>query len=274
MEKVKSIFHGPSLQKRRSEPRDRHRQTLQERSLPERSRVVGFRLIEVSHQHRLDLLRERLVEEQRVHFELKSKRPVVEIGATDRGYVVVHEEDLLVHEAWNVPIEANPHAVELLREPQRRKICDEVIGFIGNDDTNVHAPHRSEAKRRHHRLIRHKVRRRDPDSLFRGVDGVEEKERGRLEFIGGAHAEYQGRHVVCGIALVILLIVATVGGLFWAESQVHSTVDIVKHVGLDETMSSPITINGQVTLAQVAEATGIPIDSLIDQLTTTCQRRH
>ena len=41
---------------------------------------------------------------------------------------------------------------------------------------------------------------------------------------------------------------------------------MVNDAGTQDTISSPISINGQVTLAQVAEAASMPVEKLVAQL--------
>lgn len=82
----------------------------------------------------------------------------------------------------------------------------------------------------------------------------------------GIKSYSRSRHALYGVFLLVLLIITTVGGMFWAKSHVYSGTDSFGHAKPDDKISSIIHINGQNTLAQAAEIAGVPIDTLIRQL--------
>jgi hypothetical protein len=84
----------------------------------------------------------------------------------------------------------------------------------------------------------------------------------------GGSSPQRSRRIVCGVALLLLLTAMSVGGLFWADSQVRDNPALQERETIGRTHKARASdrITGQLTLAEAARSAGIPVEQLIKEL--------
>jgi hypothetical protein len=82
----------------------------------------------------------------------------------------------------------------------------------------------------------------------------------------GTQSTSNFRSAIYGIILLVIIAGLTIGGQFWAKSQVKQTPGTSEQVKSGHGPVSFAHISGQTTLAQAARIGGIPVEELILQL--------
>ena len=131
-------------------------------------------------EHGRDLAGERLVFDHGADLEIQAEGAVVEIVGSHVGEVVIDEHDLLMHEAGRIGVEPDAQAPQLVDVMEGCQPDGQAVALARGDDPDLDAPQGRELERLQHRIVRHEVRRGDPQPIPGRAERRDEKQAGGL----------------------------------------------------------------------------------------------